>query len=380
MYENIIKMERGQYVVDGHKKTYKPKMGPGANNLDSLNRPLPNLIVSEGSSIEKYSYEENKKQYERVSSRSLHALSDIVYCGGNIFVTTLNHVLIKMDNNFRPLSSRIFNCIGSMATDGKNIFLSADNSFMVLNTNLATLSQVGLFNKNAHDIIIYENTAYLLDNIVFPIFVFRIDIQNTEEIKIKERNQIEVVNGHLDAHCLKPELNQWLILSSYGIRSGNGQIIYIFPMLNGDCRAEQTIYHQGWHQRRNNDGNSQENEEGIQIKAMTSLSPVWAIILDDKYYLAEVKSDETMVSFSKTMFLDFSMQYSTSRSSSEYHIYYQVEPRDIKMIHQDDYLFIYYNSEYLIIIDTQGQPRIVFDGMFREIRISSRGVMNLTTY
>jgi len=380
MYENIIKMERGQYVVDGHKKTYKPKMGPGANNLDSLNRPLPNLIVSEGSSIEKYSYEENKKQYERVSSRSLHALSDIVYCGGNIFVTTLNHVLIKMDNNFRPLSSRIFNCIGSMATDGKNIFLSADNSFMVLNTNLATLSKVGLFNKNAHDIIIYENTAYLLDNIVFPIFVFRIDIQNTEEIKIKERNKIKVVNGHLDAHCLKPELNQWLILSSYGVRSGSGQIIYIFPMLNGDCRAEQTIYHQGRHQRRNNDGNSQENEEGIQIKAMTSLSPVWAIILDDKYYLAEVKSDETMVSFSKTMFLDFSMQYSTSRSSSEYHIYYKVEPRDIKMIHQDDYLFIYYNSVYLIIIDTQGQPRIVFDGMFREIRISSRGVMNLTTY
>lgn len=120
------------------------------------------------------------------------------------------HYLKEFQNDERTAIT-----IGAIATNGKNIFVAGEGSLIVYNSDLEELSRVNLDIgppvKNAHDILIHEDTVYLLDNIFQPIYFFKINISDINNIKITERHQQHFPYRHLDEQWLNPSLDQWLI-------------------------------------------------------------------------------------------------------------------------------------------------------------------------
>jgi hypothetical protein len=118
--------------------------------------------------------------------------------------------------------------IGAIATDGKNLFVAGEGSLIVYNSDLEELSRVNLEIgppvKNAHDILIHEDTVYLLDNIFHPIYIFKINISDINNIKITEKNYQGFPYRHLNDQWLNPSLDQWLMTA------GDSRDVLIYSM------------------------------------------------------------------------------------------------------------------------------------------------------
>jgi hypothetical protein len=208
---------------------------------EPLKRTFPQgLIVASQNGLVNLVYNPSKQMYEKQAEVALSdIIKEVVVLDNYIFISLRNKVL-RFDSRLEKSISKKFGKIGTLATDNKNIFVAAEGSFIVLTKDLEELDRVKLeFNgytrpeKNAHDILIYKNTAYLLDNIMRPLFLFRVNIQDPKNIQITEKIKFHGINAHLDEQWLNPELNQWLIIQSYGHRGGYGQTVHIYSMDEG---------------------------------------------------------------------------------------------------------------------------------------------------
>lgn len=78
--------------------------------------------------------------------------------------------------------------------------------------------------KAAHKIGVRDGIIYALDNIVYPIFIFKVNIKNIRSPRISEPVLIMGVNYHLDDHWLDSN-GKWVIRSHYAHMGGSGQEI-----------------------------------------------------------------------------------------------------------------------------------------------------------
>ncbi|MBA7510480.1 hypothetical protein ES705_02465 [subsurface metagenome] len=328
--------------------------------LEPLERTFPHgLIVASQNGLANLVYNPSNQTYEKQAGIILSGITGIVRYDNHIFVSTENEVL-KLDSKFEKLNSKKFGDISAIAIDNKNIFISADSSFIALDKNLEELNRVKLehngWQKNAHDILIYKNTAYLLDNIMRPLFLFRVNIENPRNIQITERITFHGINAHLDAQWLNPKLTQWLVLQSYGHRGGSGKVVHIYPMdKDKEILATQEIFS---HRRI-----PEEKEGGLDIRGITDIPPIWAVVEDTekKYYLAQVSSDDNKISFSNVLDLDSIHPY-----------------RKVIIKHNDNYLFIVPKYHSLVIIDVEQQPKIVLSKDLGKFNV--RAIIDILPY
>lgn len=130
--------------------------------------------------------------------------------------------------------------IGAISTNGKNIFVAAEGSLIVFNHSLEELSRVNLDMaysvKNAHNILVYENIVYLLDNIFHPIYIFKVNISDINNIEITEKHDLGLLfyYRHLSEQWLNPTLNQWLILGNHQGPTGGNEEVVIYSMGQDD--------------------------------------------------------------------------------------------------------------------------------------------------
>lgn len=169
-----------------------------------------------------------------------------------------------------PTIKRTFKSLGAMATDGNYLWVGAEAALMLLDHNLENLDQVSLDigwnsapHKNAHDILIHQNTAYLLDNVCYPILLFQVKLNSTQKLELVRALEVEGVYIHLDHQWLNPSLNQWVIIESGSGSGGEWQHATIFPMdlVEESEKLCETI------------GN-------IDILARTAEPPFWVVIYD----------------------------------------------------------------------------------------------------
>ncbi|SNQ59693.1 HEAT repeat domain-containing protein [Candidatus Methanoperedens nitratireducens] len=136
-----------------------------------------------------------------------------------------HHLLLS--NKKKYLGSWVL--IDSLASSDKAVFISTYGNFIALDKSFKKLSSVQLY--DAHDVLIYKNTAYLLDDIVSPFYVYRVDIENPENIQITERISIKGPNQHLSDQWINPELNQWLIVQTCDTSGGCYQNVFTYPLM-----------------------------------------------------------------------------------------------------------------------------------------------------
>ncbi|MCK9224827.1 MAG: hypothetical protein M0R46_00580 [Candidatus Muirbacterium halophilum] len=101
-----------------------------------------------------------------------------------------------------------------------NIILCTENSVFVLDDKLNNINVLKLpIKKNAHDIMIKHNILYLLDNIMFPYHIFKISINDLNNLKLIEDIKVNLVNGHLNTQFI--ENNIWNFTSQESNKRGS---------------------------------------------------------------------------------------------------------------------------------------------------------------
>ena len=319
-------------------------------HLSSLQVPpqtLPSLLLGSTHQLLQFTYNASPGNYELVREIELwdgcdysylephwlQKLSDsfIIAPGVNIFslredipsrqyhaAFLPDRKLLKLSPDLEIIAVREHQEIGAMITANNRVWLCTEGKFIVLDNNLDLVAEIDLnlhgFTgniKNAHDIIIHENTAYLLDNVVQPTYVLTIDITNPYQPQILNTLGLIGVNHHLKHQWLNPALKQWHIVQSYGTQVESGENILTLPFeietdsidlnrgqfyagLSPDNPQSILLAHQAIASQ---SFSEPEDYSGITIVTITPLPPHWAVIYENNQslYFAGVKSQENMM-------------------------------------------------------------------------------------
>ncbi|MGB3512446.1 MAG: hypothetical protein WBA93_25045, partial [Microcoleaceae cyanobacterium] len=159
----------------------------------ALSYSLPDLLVESRTQLVQFTYNSQTQKYESQAvvnleetlsspnSWELLILSDSIIVGKNIEsrpnqqqTAQSQSKVIKLSQSLEKL--KVYECadVAAMATDGNYIFVCTGGKLVALNQDLETLDEVDLElegwgwrkKKNAHDILIHQSIAYLLDNVV----------------------------------------------------------------------------------------------------------------------------------------------------------------------------------------------------------------------
>ncbi|MCK5682739.1 hypothetical protein KAJ27_01400 [bacterium] len=310
-------------------------------------------------------YNSTEKKYEKTQKFRTSGIIGGVKNDHGIFIFKINK-LIKLSQSLKLKKVVKFKNIESIAANNKNIYISAEESFISLDNDLNMLGKVILKchdrPKNAHDILLYHNTAYLLDNVVYPIFVFKVNIQNPTSLTIAGKVEFMGLNPHLDMQWLNPSKSQWNIVESFTVLGGEGQLVHCFPMISGQKENfQQSLYDKL---------RSEKHEtKGFKIYATTKLPPIWAIVRNEKnkLQLANVKTADNKFKFNQFKLTNVetldSMKSLFSRNASDY------EKICLKKFGDSYLLTASEASKSFHIIDITKIPRIVFSQNFIEIGI-----------
>ena len=320
---------------------------------------LPNLLIESETQLIQFAYNTQTQQYESQSTVNLEeihesqhswellSLPDSIIVGQNIEIrpnrqetNQSQSKVIKLSKSLEKVQVHECTDVAAIASDGKNIFLCDEGQLVALNKDLKILDKVDLElegrgwrkKKNAHDILIYGSVAYLLDNVVEPTYILRVDLSNPSCLKILSTFEITGVNHHLRGQWLNPDLNQWCILQYYGTQAGSGENILILPLdLNSgsvDLSSSQIPFPStelnrraislskstsisGYESISYSSFDGSENL-GLMLIAITSSPPIWGLILDrkERLYLAKVQTENNQIDFQDKLYLGKVKKYS----------------------------------------------------------------------
>ena len=263
---------------------------PYAGNPQPL--PAHRLIVAGTNRTAVLAFNEETQTYSVETSTEIPGVLDAVFSAARLFLRT-DDTVIGLDPDLQRKTTITYASLAALSASGRDVFVSTDDSFIALTRDLKEVGRITLdcdgYAKNAHDILTHNDMAYLLDNIVFPLFLFRVDISDPFNMQILDRIRFEDVYGHLDRQWLVPEQGQWIVLHSYVGMMGGGQIAHAYPAGSGyQSFWDQTIASYDY----------STSMEGARVVGSTLLPPIWAVIEDARgYHLAKVRTDTESVIF-----------------------------------------------------------------------------------
>jgi len=143
--------------------------------------------------------------------------------------------VIRLNGRCSIVAEKKLRSAGSIAADDACVCLGADGVLIVLGLDLSERGRVTLIpdwplthDKNAHHIILHKDTAYLLDNIEQPVYVFRVDIADPARPRIVERHEWSDTYAHLAAQWLFPDEEKWIVAMTTSGMFGEEHRLYEF--------------------------------------------------------------------------------------------------------------------------------------------------------
>ena len=134
--------------------------------------------------------------------------------------------------------------------DHEHLLVSAEGKLIVLSKKWRRLAELPLVvddergtTKNAHDMLVHESIAYLLDDMRRPSFVFRVDVSVPASPRVLQRFDMSDVNARLTAQWVDPAKGNWAIVQSQGIQTGDRQFVQLLELGKGTkIRAKTQLY------------------------------------------------------------------------------------------------------------------------------------------
>lgn len=121
--------------------------------------------------------------------------------------------------------------LGAVALHGDYLVLGGNGALVLLDRSFRKVSEVHLGldapNKEAHDILVRGDEALLLDNIAYPIYMFRVDLSDPRQPKVSQSIRVVDVYPHLLFQWVDEELERWAVVKSSGGRCGEQQTVLL---------------------------------------------------------------------------------------------------------------------------------------------------------
>ena len=228
--------------------------------------------------------------------------------------------LTVLDETMAPRETRDLSGWHTLATDGDIVFTAYEDGFLSFDTDLERLGETSLpdelAGKHMEDVLVYDGVAYVVDNVVYPMYLFRIDVSDPTDPSYLEVLETMGIGQSLHQQWLEPDANGWRFLQTTSHRAGGEQNVILTPMTdaasggtvegpNGeiDRRAGSELdsvqIHQ-WTRDGAPDDLTEDREYGIRIRDVSSLPPVFAVVDDgEDRYLSSVDVDGTDVTFGR---------------------------------------------------------------------------------
>lgn len=310
------------------------------------------MAFAESNEISKFIYDPESNTMIQTKSKRLEDIKQLMAINNNVLARMTNSIVL-LDEDFNIITSKVFSAIESIYTEGLYSYVGADACFICLDENLNELSRVELSpegryynsSKNVHDILIYNNVAYLLDNIVTPLYIFAIDISDRSEMRLIGKYDLSAVNAHLSLQFVNPTSDQWIVQEDYGVSIGSGEILHIFSMdVSGESQyarrgTEESIIKKGSRSIFRWTILEQSTAKGYRIKDILRFPDHWAVILDEQNipYLAKVNTRNERIRFAYLTPLGF---YEKQKTVEEANTQYWYDNLDYKIRRNTDYIFV----------------------------------------
>jgi hypothetical protein len=208
-------------------------------------------------------------------------------------------VLVRFGPDLRPLAQVDASGFASLAVHG-DIVLLAGSTLRAYDRSLELLDEVelplkdGPHGKLAHDLLVHHGVAYLLDDIVMPLYVLRVDVSDPRDLRALGRDDLG--GGHLPGHWIDEENARWMVLETWGGRGTSHQNIHVLPLEGGGI--EKTLRAQVT-SASPMDG-SNRTEEGHFVLANVHTGPTWAFVTSNdatRFGRLQVDLDADAISF-----------------------------------------------------------------------------------
>jgi hypothetical protein len=215
---------------------------------------------------------------------------DTLAAGDETVSFTRRDTLYRYDLDTGRRQARIVGDIQSIAVDGRQTYVAADGRFHVYGPDLEEQGSITIFNrsvgnKNVHGIDIHGDTAYLVDNIMFPKYLFRINISDPSSLS-RDRTTVYGINQQLGQQWFDPARDRWYVIQSSGTMAGSFQDVLTFSMETGEQKRSYQVY---------SSSRLRSNTTGRRIQHITDRPPFWAITTrNSTSHLARVTFNDTI--------------------------------------------------------------------------------------
>ena len=260
---------------------------------------LPDIFISTEDEVRLCKYDNVSTKYIVESTYEISDIIGMERFQDNILISNKSGLTL-LDHDLRRIDGLNMKTPVDIGIDGDIIYCCSNSSLYSISSDLSIMDSIYLNTtdrgggKNAHDILIHDGSAYLLDNIIFPIFVFKIDISDPWNMEMELGFEIVDINQHLRAQWLDPASGRWFIHQHLGYMGGTDQNILCYSMENGSLLWTQEVFHDSWR--------SSKYEHGFMIDAITTSDPGWALLRKDPgLHLARFDSNYDSVVFEREM-------------------------------------------------------------------------------
>jgi hypothetical protein len=174
------------------------------------------------------SYADSSSQLLKIHSASREILEAVelsgfatkVRAGDHIYVSNGEYITVyDRDLNELAVHER---AIVDFAANGSYLYALGENALDVIDfadPNDPRIVSSLSFRKTGHDIVFRDNKLYILDNIVYPIYLYMVDVTDPQKPELFE-HEIMGVNVHLSAQEVT---DKWFVIEGYTVMDARGQ-------------------------------------------------------------------------------------------------------------------------------------------------------------
>ncbi len=232
---------------------------------------LARLAVVIANGIEKLEFTTKTKGYLTTKQRGAAGLCHLASSGEYIFAANANRLFI-LDNALNKKSECAVPDIGALQAASNTILVAAQGHLLVFDNELNLIGKAGLKIptdegewKNAHDIMAKGASTYLIDDVSYPYYVVRMDINHPAQPKMLSKIKIDDVNQHLSMQFTSEEEGTWNVIQDQFHMGGKFQNLIQFSLADGQMirRLEREMESPG--------------QEDPEFLAVTDSMPGWAV-------------------------------------------------------------------------------------------------------
>ena len=311
---------------------------------EKKNTGISDIVVARNCGITLYSYNKKQRKYHKKSFFRVNFPELVVNSVSDLFCAAGDR-LYRLNSDLALEKEITTGEIAALASSDKALLVSTGGSLISLDRDFYFKDMIDLKinpggKKDVHDILVHENSAFLLDNVVEPFYIIKINIRDPENIGIMKKVIVEEANQHLEAQAIDPGADEWLVLQTGTTMGGHYQNLIVYSLEN--CRWKR-----GFLIGRHRSGLK---KDSVYIKAMTASSPPWYVVLKNgKYFPANIHTDYTRIKCS--LILDLGSDVNHYRKDK------------VRIKRHNHHLYISIRGK-LIIVDISGELRIIFNQDF----------------